>query len=228
MFLVALPLELLLSVADSLAQPDLNSLSRTAKALYGLLLRVFYKRNVAHDGSSALLWAATHNRPRTAALALAHGAPINGSNTTSNTNAPLVRAINNQHEDMVRFLIEKGADVNLRVADQFEDVVNTPLSLAASGYEDVVRLLVSAGASVDGGYDDDPPLWRAAQSGKEKAVRILFDAGAKVDVTCAHDLCGRYRATPLWMASREGHACCEDADCGRSGRPIQSVGRVVW
>ncbi|PGH16535.1 hypothetical protein AJ79_01640 [Helicocarpus griseus UAMH5409] len=81
--LLTLPPELLLEIASYLTPTT----SRTPRRLFPLLLvnryayTVFqvplYTHNIRHANSSALLWAARHNRPDTAKLLLAHGADVN-------------------------------------------------------------------------------------------------------------------------------------------------------
>lgn len=57
-------------------------------------------------------------------------------------NTALIQAVDRGHPDVVRLLVEKGADLNAKNKDGM-----TALSLAESrGYEEVVRILKAAGA----------------------------------------------------------------------------------
>jgi ankyrin repeat protein len=49
------------------------------------------------------------------------------------------------HDDVVRFLLDQGADVNVRTWEDGE--LRTPLRLARrGGHEEIVRTLIAAGA----------------------------------------------------------------------------------
>jgi ankyrin repeat protein len=119
--------------------------------------------------------------------------------------------------DVIRLLLEHGADVNARVvhAGEDDDERRTPLHVAAErGRVEVVCLLLEHGANV-GAEDDNgrTPLHDAADyraidpnyltvehhiSGKVDVVRVLLEHGAKVG---AEDNEGR---TPLHMAAKYG------------------------
>ena len=75
MFLLDLPNELLLSIADRLElERDINAFARTNRRLYYLLNAYLYRHNMQKFGGSALLWAAEHGREVTAQWLLGEGA----------------------------------------------------------------------------------------------------------------------------------------------------------
>ncbi|XP_065065714.1 ankyrin repeat, PH and SEC7 domain containing protein secG-like [Rhopilema esculentum] len=80
----------------------------------------------------------------------------------------------------------------------------TPLFMAAKqGHADCVKLLLEAGAEVDGINKHKAawtPLWVATYAGHEKCVKLLLDKGAKLEV--------KYPETPLVVAAREGQLEC--------------------
>lgn len=78
----------------------------------------------------------------------------------------------------LRFLLQKGADPNLRDKDG-----NTPLMLAVSGgFGDMVSPLVAARVNVNQGNDSgETPLIRAVQRRDPAMVRELLAAGADPD-----------------------------------------------
>jgi ankyrin repeat protein len=76
---------------------------------------------------------------------LLHGADVDESPTAGEIQGytPLMTAARNNHEALVRFLIEKGADVSAQAADG-----STPLSLATGrGHQNIVDILKAAGGS---------------------------------------------------------------------------------
>ena len=79
------------------------------------------------------------------------------------------------HSNVVRVLIEAGADKNAAVQDGA-----TALMLAAvNGYLEVVQVLLEAGADKNAALQDGATaLMLAAQNGHLEVVRVLLDAGA--------------------------------------------------
>ncbi|MEJ2246218.1 MAG: ankyrin repeat domain-containing protein [Acidobacteriota bacterium] len=125
--------------------------------------------------------------------------------TTDNEATPLILASRNGHTEIVRLLLDAGANAN---ANPFKytphrdwEVSYTPTALlpmilqseisydatalhAASqnGHIEIVRLLLEAGAKVDAqGNDDATALHAASQNGHAEIVKLLLEAGANVD-----------------------------------------------
>lgn len=123
----------------------------------------------------------------------------------------LIGACFHGHWQLVQFLIERGAKVNVGMRDTGETALHTALSQTDRGRHNiVVRVLLTAGANPNrvtkknvatGAFMRDcrtkgeTPLHRAAAFGDEEAVQMLLDAGAKVE---AVDMNGE---TPLSWAS---------------------------
>ena len=86
-------------------------------------------------------------------------------------------AIEHGNEDVVRVLLEAGADPNVGVSPDYD--VGSHLAYAIElGEVDIVRLLVNAGADVTVADADGTALQRAFDNGDASLVRILVDAGA--------------------------------------------------
>lgn len=91
--------------------------------------------------------------------------------------------------DVLRLLIERGADVNYPADDGFPALVN-----AITHYDEparrleVVRLLLDAGADVHRrGYNHWTPLHTAALTGDADLIEALLDAGADPEATTIID-----------------------------------------
>lgn len=109
----------------------------------------------------------------------------------------LIGACFHGHWQLVRFLIERGADVNRPEAESGESPLHSALCKANSPKHTlVVRVLLARGANPNcttipgaetGGFMRDvrtrgeTPLHRAAALGEEEAIQMLLDAGAKID-----------------------------------------------
>lgn len=102
----------------------------------------------------------------------------------------LVRAAGLADVPAMRQLIKDGAQVN--AVDEWG---NTALLVAARGGDlETARLLLRAGADVDGRAGPLTPLGQAALRGHAHMVRLLLRAGARVDAT------GLNEQTPLMNA----------------------------
>jgi ankyrin repeat protein len=115
---------------------------------------------------------------RVASLIL-RGAPVNGSTKAGST--PLYVAAVQGEAEIVRLLLEAGADPNRESMDETE---GTPLCAAAAhDRAEIVRLLLEHGAdpNVVEGKDDEVPMTalRWAQNyGHSEIIRLLLEAGA--------------------------------------------------
>eukprot|EP00659_Diplonema_papillatum_P020831 gene20831-32120_t len=109
---------------------------------------------------------------------------------------PLHFAIERHKLDVVRFLLEAGADAGASGAEQW-----TTLHFAAElGTGEIVRLLLARGASPRArNCHRRTPLHVAAACGNVSCVFALLDAGSDPNAT---DICGM---TPLHHAAETGH-----------------------
>ena len=112
---------------------------------------------------------------------------------------PLYIASEKGFADVVRILIDAGADVNKATP---RDYIETPLLMASfKGWSPVVRMLIDAGADVNKGItfgdnENSIPLICASEWGFDDVTRMLIDAGADVNQA---DEAGQ---TPLLNATR--------------------------
>jgi ankyrin repeat protein len=125
-------------------------------------------QNVFH--ATALIWAggdAVKSR-----MLIEHGADIN-VRTQQGQTPLMVAARRNGNADLVRLLLEKGADTKTP-GD------TTLIPAAQSGDVDIMRLLIENGANVNcvSPRIGETPLYHAAASGNVAAVRLLVAKGA--------------------------------------------------
>ncbi len=91
---------------------------------------------------------------------------------------PLHLAIHGQHKEMVKLLIENGADVNARDSDY-----DTPLIKAAqTGNNEIIRALIKAGADVNAAdMSGKTALHHLIMSGDMESIALLTEGGANVN-----------------------------------------------
>ncbi|MBC8276917.1 MAG: ankyrin repeat domain-containing protein [FCB group bacterium] len=133
------------------------------------------------NGMSALHWAAYNNRLDVAAYLIDEKkfdinvlkVGIRGSHST-----PMHGAAAYGHPEMVKYLIDKGADVNIA-----NDFGFTPILGAASGGKvECMQYLVEAGADINMKLPQGESLIHlAAQSGNLDMVKMLVDNGADIN-----------------------------------------------
>ncbi|XP_054624477.1 ankyrin repeat and SOCS box protein 3-like isoform X2 [Dunckerocampus dactyliophorus] len=161
-----------------------------------------------HEGESACHLAARRGFLPAVRILLRAGADVN--QCTNDLSCPLYAAVSGDHQDVVRLLLAKGAEVNgTHTASCW-----TSLHQAVyQGHTGVVRILARV-AHLEARDDNRvTPLFLAAQYGRRECLKVLVDAGADVNAQAA-DL-----ATPLLLASQEGHTACVDILLGHGADP---------
>lgn len=76
--------------------------------------------------------------------------------------------------DIIKGLVQLGADVNLRGGPADCTAIH---DAAADGHEDIVRYLLEAGATLDVSEPERNPLFSAVYGGNIEIVRLLIEAG---------------------------------------------------
>jgi len=119
---------------------------------------------------------------------------IDGADREGRT--PLYLACDAAHADVVKMLIEAGADVN-----KAGSYGCTPVYMASEGgHADVVKMLIEAGADLNKADDYGcTPVYKASERGDADVVKMLIEAGADVN-KADNDGC-----TPVYRASEGGH-----------------------
>ncbi|RHZ59813.1 uncharacterized protein CDV56_107472 [Aspergillus thermomutatus] len=114
MGLLDLPVEIVLLIAELLSQRDLNALQQTNQRSHSLLYSTLLRHNIRVHNSSALLWAAKANDLQLAERLFREGAMVSSLEEpkvpTRKFGHPLYFAAENGHEEMVKLLLQHGAN----------------------------------------------------------------------------------------------------------------------
>ncbi|XP_067003505.2 ankyrin repeat domain-containing protein 17 isoform X3 [Anabrus simplex] len=147
------------------------------------------------NGHTPLMEAASAGHVGVAKILLEHGAGINTHSNEFKESA-LTLACYKGHLDMVRFLLEAGADQEHKT-----DEMHTALMEASmDGHVEVARLLLDSGAQVNMPTDSfESPLTLAACGGHVDLAMLLIERGANIEEVNDEGY------TPLMEAAREGH-----------------------
>jgi ankyrin repeat protein len=194
---VGLSVTLLVAVAAA-AQDDLRLVeaarNQDKQTVRRLLTQGVAVDARAHDGATALLWAAHWNDVETSELLLRAGANANATNDFRVT--PLSLACTNGSAALVERLLTAGANPNTPIATG-----ETPLmTCAGSGSAEAVRALIARGAEVnvtEPRQNQTALMWAAAE-GHGHVVRTLIEHKADLQARTKKGF------TALHFAAREG------------------------
>ncbi|KAI5815882.1 ankyrin repeat-containing domain protein [Pyronema omphalodes] len=215
--LSTVPTEILLLISENLDIPSHLSLILSSRSFYTRLLPSLYRRAIAIDPGKLIDNALTRNRLTALNRFIDYGLNINTflpsrqftrrwySWSDEQPTAVLAATIRGSIR-LVRWLIERGADVNIGTTPANE----TPIHVAARcGNVDMIRELVSAGADLEARTQNKwTPLWVAShckmwEEGKRKsdtieAIQVLVELGADLEGRAEND------DTPLMEAVLSG------------------------
>ena len=147
------------------------------------------------DGTTALHWAAYHDKADIVTQLLGAGAKADAANRYGIT--PLLLACQNGNEEIVRSLLNAGADANAKQRGG-----ETALMIASrTGKPGAVKVLLEKGAKIDAqDRTGQTALMWAAAEGHAEVIELLIQKGAEVN----HRLKSGF--TALLFAAREGKA----------------------
>jgi len=162
-----------------------------------LFLQAGMKPNfvTGRGGQTPLANAARYNRQEVVQVLLAHGADPNARSMGSTA---LIWASINGSNDLVRLLLDRGAD--LKATDR-QHGMNALQCAAMAGKADTVKLLLDRGAEVNSrDRDGKTALIWAAHYGRDETVQVLLNHGA--DVSLKENIQG---LDALLAAASRGH-----------------------
>lgn len=164
------------------------------------LLKAGADPNGVPMGTPVLMTAARTGNVDTVKSLLAHGANVNAKESARRQTA-LMWAVAEKHPEVVRLLIDRGADVRARSTSGF-----TPLLFAAQqGDVDSARMLLEAGANVnDASPEDGSALILATHSGHEALARFLLEKGADPNAVDAYGITALHYALLKGLARVSG------------------------
>ena len=149
------------------------------------------------DGASLVQWCAYYGDVSAIRFLLEHGESLRSLGDDLGLNGAAFHG----HWRLCQFLLENGADANVREADTGETPLHSALSSHRAAQHLVVKVLLDAGAdpnlptkaSAESGAfmrdcrtRQETPLHRAAAFATVETIQLLLDAGAKLDVKDAN------------------------------------------
>eukprot|EP00833_Pecoramyces_ruminatium_P007929 jgi/Orpsp1_1/1181961/evm.model.c7180000079269.1 len=148
-----------------------------------------------NDGNTPLINACNHNNFEVIKCLVENGANIDQRNNKKISPLSIVYYNN----DIFKYLIDKGADININYSLDYTLLANACIDDDIS----MVKFLVENGADVnkisDGGY---APLVMAIENSNEEIIRYLIENGADVDIEDSEGY------TPLIAASENNMIEC--------------------
>jgi ankyrin repeat protein len=195
--------------------------TRTSISIFILVLSSLLISSCATT-SKSLLKSVKENEYGEVAKVLDKGADVNWQTKWGYT--ALMYASFSGNEDLVKLLIEEGADVNARTAKNVKKRFNmksrirqikrhgiekyswyrglTALMIASGeGYTEIASLLIESGADVNAHcyYGGDTALMVASRYGHQEVTELLIEEGADVNAQ------SEWNSTALMLASSYGH-----------------------
>ena len=135
------------------------------------------------DKNAKLFQAAQDGNFKDVQTAMAEGADINAISANTHDLTALMAASGNGHTEVVKLLLNKGADVNIKGSKASATAL---LYASIGGHEEIIKLLLNKGADVNaqltqksGGMN---ALMWASTAAHYETVKLLLDNGADINV----------------------------------------------
>ncbi|KAL4731871.1 hypothetical protein ACLX1H_000866 [Fusarium chlamydosporum] len=168
-----LPTEIIEWIAEYLHHSgDLNALCRVNRHSYAVLNWYLYHRD-AQRPCKALLWGSHTGNLQVMQRSLDHGADIHRKDFDDKT--PLIKAVEGQSLEAIRFLLAKGADIHY--SNSYADSIT--FAAVFTRNVEVVKLVLAYGANPDArSYAHTRPLSLAVSRGEFEIASALVKNGA--------------------------------------------------
>lgn len=225
--LLDLPYELFLQIIEqeNFRLHDLNSLLCCNHILADLLTPTLHKiapTLILDHGKSVLIWSSERGYARQVASLVDRGSDIEAKDPNHKT--PLIKATENGHLEVVRVLLQKGANTAAKAGRYIDD--GTALHVAArAGHVEIIKLLLEFGADIEAKASRGArPLHWAVEDEKVDVVKLLLERNADINARRDYD-----QETPLKLTpENEGDDIFEllvenGADINIKGRLKETV-----
>ena len=173
------------------------------------------------QGFTPLMLACQYGNIRIATLLLQARANINQQSKIGWTVLMLACSLETPHNDLVRLLIQSGADISMKSSELQRTVL---MDAAYRGHTSIVRYLLDEGAPVNTqDVNGTTALMFASELGHSEVVCVLINYGADVNILAKDP-----NATALMFAcNHQRSVCVADPNlCGREHSPL-SVACII-
>ncbi|NWJ10085.1 ASB3 protein, partial [Crypturellus undulatus] len=177
-----------------------------------------YLQAKTFEAMSALHLSVSHGCAESVSTLLGAGADPN--EVTAEESTPLFLAVEKGHTDIVKLLLQHGANVNGRHTWAGWSSLH---GASSEGHIEIIKILMEKGADKE--YENDSgitPLFIAAQYGMLESLRMLISYGANVNCQA------KDKATPLLIAAQEGHAKCVELLLSEGADPNLYCDEEEW
>lgn len=162
--------ELLLRHGAVLAVHDAAAVGDVARLKELLVDNTGAAKDFSPDGFPAVALACVFGQLEAAKLLVAHGADIRAAASNGSGYNALTGAVASGHTEIVKWLLESGADVNYRYGAGYSPL----LTAAANGHVAIIKLLLAHGADRNATTNDGKsPAQLAADRNHPEAVELL-------------------------------------------------------
>ncbi|KAJ5272703.1 hypothetical protein N7478_007828 [Penicillium angulare] len=223
MYFQALPHELMIQIVSNLYRiQDIYHLMLVNRAFHNLLVPEIYQRHTLdRHGKVLLKYVAAGNKSGVRVM-LSQGADINYRPRDKSANTALQIAIDDKTLDLVKFLLEKGAQPNLAITHP--EYKRRPLDSSVHNFPkddlDMMILLLDYGADPNfPNYNGKTPFFTSVELGHFTKMETLLARGADLKIrasldgsTVLHEAIRHFRPSMMQFLLEKGHEmnCVDD------------------
>jgi len=164
---------------------DSSAVKLAVLADNGEIVKFLVEKGAQGDLSDLLMLAVRYGKELTKSVQILVNMGADVNKVCQHTNdAMLIIAAQKNHMENAKFLLEKGADFNLKCQSRFWCLGKDTLIYAANfGNLDIVKMLLTKGVNINiQDKTGNSPLMLAARNGYETVTKHLLDQGAEVNL----------------------------------------------